>query len=119
VLVIVARPGNEIKARPIPTGQLVTKIAIARTISRSANQSVTIFARTVFKKTAPMPLNRRAAARSGTEEPTASRTPPRTINVRPITAIRMSPKRWPNTPPGNAKTTPGSMKKPMTVPSRA
>ncbi len=45
--------------------------------------------------------------------------PPTIISPRPAKTTRRLPKRWPSRPPGSAKTTPGSMKRPMSSPTCA
>ena len=58
----VARPPRVAAARPSPTGQLESMIAIAVVSSPSVNQSATILASRMFMSTAPAPLNTRPAA---------------------------------------------------------
>ena len=45
--------------------------------------------------------------------------PPAIISARPAKTTRWLPKRCPSRPPGSAKTTPGSMKRPMSSPTCA
>ncbi len=56
-----ASGGWRTSAKAMPRGQLVSRMLIAVTISRPANQSVVIFVSTMLRSTAPQPLTRRPA----------------------------------------------------------
>ena len=60
----VATPPSVAAARPRPTGQLESMMAIAVVSSPSANQSATILASRMFMSTAPMPLRSRPVTAS-------------------------------------------------------
>ena len=92
----------------MPTGQELTKIAIAVAISRPANQSVTIFDMETFRSTPPIPDRIRPTSWAAHDSPSVIRTPPATMRQRPLTTTRRSPKRRPNEPPGIASAIPGA-----------
>ena len=83
------------------------KIAIASTISRPANQSVTIFDIGTLSSTAPMPDSSRPVARPAKPVARLAAKPPAAISSRPKATIRLSPKRRPSAPPGRAMNRPG------------
>ena len=106
-------------ASPRPTGQLVSMTAIAVAISLPTNQSAIILTSRMFIRTAPVPLARRPTA-AGRNPPLAAVTaPPTAMRARLATTTRRSPKRWPSSPPGIAKTAPGRVKRPTSVPTCA
>src|SRR5262249_23157124 len=99
---------NENSPRASPSGQLVMNIDIAVTISRSANQSVTILVITTLIRTAPIPLISLPAVTIGNDS-VAVRTPPATISDNPKRTTFLAPKRCPRRPPGSANTAPGNI----------
>src|SRR5947209_6291203 len=109
--------GNRNKHNAIPAGQELTKIAMAVAISLPANQSVTIFDINTLSMTPPMPAPTRPAICQCHVGANAMRRPPAIIRIRPKRTTRLSPKRRPISPPGNAKAIPGAryrlMSKPM------
>ena len=92
-----------------PNGQLAIEIAIAVTISRPANQSVTILATSTVSRTAPVPEISRPAAAAANDALSPITAPPSAINASPTSTTRLAPKRWPSMPPGKAITMPGSI----------
>src|SRR5204862_568334 len=93
---------------PMPTGNEFTKMVIASTRPRPANQSVIILVISTFKSTPPMPAMKRPASSApepGTNPPNSS---PSTTRPGPALTTRLSPKRSPSQPPGPASTTPRS-----------
>ena len=92
---------------------------MAVTISRPANQSVTILEISTVTRTAPVPLTMRPAAAIANDEPNPIIAPPTAISASPTSTTRFAPKRWPSMPPGKAMTTPGSMNRPISAPSEA
>ena len=92
-----------------PNGQLAIEIAMAVTISRPANQSVTILATSTVSSTAPVPEISRPAAAVANDALTPITTPPIAISAKPTSTTHLAPKRWPSMPPGSAITMPGNM----------
>src|SRR5262245_10242106 len=85
-----ANTGNENSPRASPSGQLVMKIDIAVTISRSANQSVTILVITTLIRTAPIPLISLPPVTIGNDSVVVS-APPTTISDNPTRTTFFAP----------------------------
>src|SRR5215813_4500026 len=78
-----ATAGREIRPRASPRGQLAMNTDMAATISRPANQSVTILVMTTLMRTAPTPLiNRPLALIENTS--IAVSTPPMVMSNKPM-----------------------------------
>jgi hypothetical protein len=92
----------------MPTGQELTKSAMAVATSRPANQSTSIFVITTFRTTPPIPASTRPAVTQAQSGPKAASAAPQTISAIASPTTRFSPNRAAIAPPGSATTTPGA-----------
>jgi hypothetical protein len=103
----------------MPIGHVLMNTVIAKMISRSLNQSATIFVITTFSTMTPVALRKRPTMVTANVSVSPIVKLPSAMDASPATTIRRSPILAPSSPPGNASTTPGNENSPMSTPSSA
>ena len=86
-----ATGGRINSASAIPSGQLVTRMPSAVTISRPWNQSVTILVTSTLKKIAPVPESTRPTMSQAVPSACAISRPPTVMAPSPTQATVLSP----------------------------